>query len=68
MRKIGMLHPKGIIFEICYDEKAKHNPYRIYRKYWQSGWHKKLEEKYADLYSCTIWLNEYVKTHNEETR
>ena len=69
MKKIGMLDTKKAYFEIYYDEKAKTNPYRLYNKYWKTDrWHRKLIEKYADLYSCTIWLNNYVANHNEESR
>lgn len=68
MKKIGELHTKAAYFVLYYDESAKYNPYRLYQKWYDAGWHKKLIEKYADLYSCTIWINNFVAQHNEERR
>jgi len=62
MKKIGELKTPGIHFVIYCDENAKVNPYRIYRKYWDNGWKKRLLEKYADLYSCTCYICGYTKT------
>lgn len=66
MRKIGELKTKQVYFVLYYDEKAKVNPFRIYRKYWNCGWKKQLLEKYGDLYSCTIFINDFVSKHNTE--
>jgi hypothetical protein len=68
MHKIGMLDTKDVLFEILYDDKAKTNPYKVYNKYWDHGWHKRLLNKYADLASCTAYINNYVMEHNEEER
>lgn len=68
MHKIGMLNTKDVLFEIHYDDKVKTNPYKLYEKYWDHGWHKRLLNKYADLASCTWHLHDYTMQHNEESR
>lgn len=71
MKKIGELITKKVRFEVYYDDKARFNPYRVYQRYWSVSthtWHRKMLDKYADLYSCTILINEYVKDNNEEER
>lgn len=74
MKKIGELNTKSMNIIIKYDDKAKANPYRIYRRYW--GYNKygygttkeELLQKYSDLYSVTVWVADYVGRHNEESR
>ena len=74
MKKIGELDMKEETIVIKYDGMAKGNRYRVYRKYW--GYNKygcgitkyELLEKYADLHSVIVWLEEYVYSHNEESR
>lgn len=74
MKKIGSLSFKDTNnIVIYYDDKAEHNPYRIYEIYYrwtEYGYRKskKMLEKYADLHSCTEWLNRYAWVHNEERR
>ena len=68
MKKIGDLNAMAAHFEIYYDEKAKYNPYKIYNKWYYKGWHKQLIEKYADLFSCTEWINNFIRNHNEDGR
>ena len=60
MRKIGELNTKAGIIVIYHDESAKENPYKVYHKYWNAGWHKKLIVRYADLLSCTAWIHNFV--------
>lgn len=67
MKKIGELNALAGHFIVCYDE-ADRNHYKIYHKWYNQGWHKMLVEKYGDLYSCTIWINEFIKQHNEDGR
>ena len=67
MKKIGELNTLSGWFIICYDE-ADRNHYKLYQKWYNNGWHRKLIVKYADLFSCTIWINEYIKNHNEDGR
>lgn len=71
MKKIGELNGNGVHLVIKYDEKGQ-NPYRIYRRYWGTDRYgypsQKLEllEKYADLYSVTRWVSDYVGRHHTE--
>lgn len=75
MKKIGFINAKAGTLAIYYDEKAKVNPYRVYKE-WKDlhptyGWvqkHKTLLVRYANLYSCTIFINDWVKDHDEEYR
>jgi len=67
MKKIGELNALAAHFVIYYDN-ADRNHYKIYQKWWNQGWHKKLIEKYADLFSCTVWINNYISQHNEDGR
>ena len=68
MYKMGELNTRAGRFVIYYDNAARVNPYRIYKKWWNGGWHRELVEKYADLYSCTIYINDFVRDHNEDRR
>ena len=58
-RKIGELQTKTAHF-VIYFEADKKNPYRIVRKYWDGGTRTKTVERYGDLLSVTIWLNNFV--------
>lgn len=67
MQKIGMLITKAghDNFAIFYDDSVKVNPYRLYNV---SGKHRLQVARYADLASCTAYINNYVMEHNEEER
>lgn len=75
MKKIGFINAKAGTLAIYYDEKARVNPYRVYRE-WKDlhpteGYvqkHKMLIQKYANLFSCTILINDWVRQHDEEDR
>lgn len=75
MKKIGFINAKAGTLTIYYDEKDKRNPYRVYKE-WKDlhpteGWvqkHKMLIQKYGNLASCTILINDWVKAHDEERR
>lgn len=61
MKKVGSIESNGQI-EIMYDEKAKVNPFKVYRSYWTSEWsyemgnqwkkHRKMIARYDDMASC----------------
>lgn len=58
-KQIMKLDHYGTHIIVTMDDKAKCNPYRIYRKWFSlddCGWHKTLVEKYADLNSVIYWL------------
>ena len=65
MKKIGELKCNDVNLVIKYDEKSN-NPYRIYRRYWGTNRYgypsqkQELLQKYADLYSVTWWVFDYV--------
>lgn len=67
MKKIGELNALAGSFVICYDE-TKYNHYKLYKKWYDNGWHKKLIDSYADLASCTWAIHDFVWQHNEEER
>lgn len=48
---------------IEYDDQRKVNPYSIYHKYYSSGWHKELKERYADLQSCMYYVLQETTGH-----
>lgn len=65
MRKIGELNAGTKTFVLYYDTKSEYNRFRLYEKYWENyGTHRKLIEKYADLFSVTNYINEYVRENN----
>ena len=66
MIKIGSLVSRAMTIILYYDDKAKSNPYRIYKKYWDNGWHKKLIEKYENLASCTWWIAHFIQDHDQD--
>lgn len=68
MKKIGMLNSISECFEIYYDEKVATNPYRVYERYWDHGRKRKQIVRYANLASCTWYINNYVMDHDEEHR
>lgn len=68
MKKIGELNALAGSFLIYYDSTEAHNHYKIYNKWYNNGWHKMLVEKYADLFSCTAWINDFISRHNEDGR
>ena len=68
MRKIGMLNAKHKLFEVFYDDKADVNPYRLYEKHWNCGWHKKQLARYGNLSSCMAYIYTYVLNNDEERR
>lgn len=66
MRKIGSLSTRANLFEVYLDNNSKTNPYSIYRKWYDKGWHRKLIVRYGNLSSCTAWIHQYVMDHDEE--
>lgn len=61
MKKIGELITKKVHFVIYHDEKRQTNPYRIYSKWYKDGWHKSLLNEYQDLFSCVLYIEDYVR-------
>ncbi len=45
---------RGIRYVCIYDSTAKRNPYKLYRKWYDMGWHRKKETEYDDFQSV-LW-------------
>lgn len=61
MTKMGFVAPKGRHrMSIYYDEKEKYNHYKVYMEWQDSKRHKRLVEKYADLYSAVLRIASYT--------
>ena len=58
-RKIAEVCEKGVRLVMIHDEKDKCNPYKVYRKYWNGGWHKKQLSKWADFLSAWQYMYEF---------
>ena len=50
------LDHNGTHIIVIKDNTAQINPYRIYRKWYEYGWHRELVTKYADFDSVLYWL------------
>lgn len=74
MKKIAEIHPyRGGKMIVCYDNKTNTNPYRVYLVWYSPSplglrEHKKLVNRYADLYSCALLMADHAREHNEEGR
>lgn len=44
---------------VCTFTPTDRNPYRLYKQWYDRGWHKKLLEKYANFFSVIEWLKCY---------
>lgn len=66
MKKILECNYDGCRITVEFHE-GKTNPYRIYRKWWDMGWHRKQIEKYGDFNSCLCFVADYYK-QNTNTR
>lgn len=60
MNKIGELRTKDNHFVIYRDSNKEINPYSIYNKWYDNGWHKRLLVRYQDLYSCVLYIGQRV--------
>jgi len=52
----------GVTVEITYHD-GKMNPFGIYRKYWDHGWHKRQLVRYNSFSSCLDYINQYYRDH-----
>lgn len=58
-RKVAEICEKGVRLVMIHDEKDKYNPYKVYRKYWEGGWHKKQLSKWGDFLSAWQFMYEF---------
>ena len=56
-RQVLDIQENGKHFSVIYAE-GQANPYRIYRRWYDRGEHRKLCMKYADLNSCLWWFQQ----------
>lgn len=53
-RKILEINEDGLHVVCIKTEADKVNPYRLYKVWWNGGWHRKLIVKYAD-FNSVLW-------------
>ena len=75
MYKIAEINPIKLQgkFVIYYDDKTDVNPYRLYREWNELGPYglrkrKKQIEKYANLFSCSCVIHEFIQRNDEDGR
>ena len=68
MKKIGELNTIHGTFEIKYDEQARYNPYKLYAKWYDGGWHRRLLANFCHLHGCISIINDFVRDHDETSR
>ena len=44
----------------AYHDPGKLNPYKVYRVYYDRGWHKRKLNEYADFNSILCFIKEYM--------
>lgn len=59
-RKVLEINDCGHHLEVIKAD-GQHIPYRVIRKWWDSGWHQKTLVKYSDLNSCLWYIAEYFR-------
>lgn len=59
MRKIGEIR-SNITFIIKVDDEDRINPYKVYRRWYDGGWHQKQAAKYGNLHSCLLYIEDRV--------
>lgn len=48
---------------VCTFTPAQRNPYQLYSKWYEQGWHKRKLVEYANFYSVLCWLKEYAERY-----
>lgn len=64
-RKIIEIHERGINILVKRIDR-KYNPYVIYNKWYDYGWHQKKLTEFADLPSVMCFLKDYTFEHYDE--
>lgn len=60
-KKVLELNDNGIIIECVKDYTQAYNPYRVYRKWWDGGWHRKQMERYSNIESVLCWAADEMR-------
>lgn len=63
-RKVMEINEGRYIIECIKDDSVKFNPYRVYQKWYNAGWHRKQIEKYANFESVIYFLVDFMHTHD----
>ena len=63
-RKVLEIHEGNIYLECIKDDAAKTNPFRLYRKWWDGGWHRKQIEKYGNFESIIYHIHDMMRSQN----
>ena len=58
-RKVAEICEKGVRLIMICDEKDMCNPYKVYRKWWETGWHKKQLGKWGNFLSAWQYMYEF---------
>ena len=48
---------------ICIMYPGKRNPYKVFRKWYDGGWHRQKVEEYANFISVVEWVRAYAYEH-----
>ena len=49
-------------YYVCYRTDGYHNPYKLYLKWYNCGWHQKKIAEYGDFNSILFYLIQYIYT------
>lgn len=60
--KIMEVMIKDYRYLVVKDNRSKSNPYKVYRKWWDGGWHRKKITEYADLESVFYTMQSACRT------
>ena len=55
---------EGVWFECILDYKAKHNPFKLYRSWWDNGKHRKKIEEYGNFVSVIEHIRFFCHSEN----
>lgn len=58
-RKIMEINDGGVHL-VCIKYIGQRNPFRLYRVWWDYGWHRKEITRYADLKSIACHIHEII--------
>ena len=59
-RKVVEMNDFGFRIVVIMDTTAKRNPYKIYQKWYDHGWHRKKLNEYADFQSVLWYILQTV--------
>lgn len=62
-RKVMEINDNGIKYVVIRHFETFLNPYKVYRVYWNDGWHRINVAEYADMNSCLCYLLKAIKGH-----